>query len=532
VVGAGIIGLADATFPSLNLESLQTAVVVLTLVGFPIALVLAWAYEVRPEEPRKVEEATEGTSELLVPGDRKSIVVLPFDNMSPDPGDGYFADGLTEEIITNLSYLKTLRVISRSSAMVLKGTQKDVRTIGRELDVGYVLEGSVRKVGNDLRITAQLIDARTDAHLWAERYDGVLDDVFDMQDRVSASIVDALQLTFTPDEEKRVGGRRIENVQAYQCYLRARQETWLFTPDGLERATGYLRNAYEIIGDNALLHSGMAYVCWQYVNMGLEHEEYIDKAEDFAHKALQLDPESAEAHLVLGLLYQAFRGDQQRSIRHFKRALSVNPDDAHALLWICVGYSIVGRMHAVGPLWERLKRVDPLTPMDNFDVFQDIFAGRFDQDQDYAKWLRAEPENPAALLFCAWFLALCGRHAEAREVVERYANDEWHDTFTVGARLLALAIDGNISGMATTLTDDIERTTKRDPQFSHFMADTYGLAGLRDEALDWLENALSRGWANYPFTVQHDPLLVPLRDEPKFLEIADRMKREWENFEV
>ncbi|MCJ7630579.1 MAG: hypothetical protein MUO50_19565, partial [Longimicrobiales bacterium] len=163
VVGAGILEVASNLLAPVDWEQLRLPIVVLVLVGFPIALVLAWAYEVKPEEPRQVEPKP--PSAVPATEQRKSIVVLPFDNMSPDPGDAYFADGLTEEIITHLSCCGLLRVISRNSAMVLKGTQKSTRTIAEELKVQYVLEGSVRKAGEDLRITAQLIHAAEDEHL-------------------------------------------------------------------------------------------------------------------------------------------------------------------------------------------------------------------------------------------------------------------------------------------------------------------------------------------------------------------------------
>jgi TolB-like protein len=149
----------------------------------------------------------------------KSIVVLPFENMSPEKENEYFSDGLTEEIITDLSQIKKLQVISRTSAMQLKGTDKNIKTIGRELNVQYVLEGSVRKHGNNLWITAQLIDADNDIHLWAEKYRGTMDDVFDIQEKVSRSIADALKLKLSPEEYKRIAERPIADIKAYECYL-------------------------------------------------------------------------------------------------------------------------------------------------------------------------------------------------------------------------------------------------------------------------------------------------------------------------
>jgi serine/threonine protein kinase len=153
-----------------------------------------------------------------------SIVVLPFANLSPDPDNEYFADGLTEEIIADLSKVGALRVISRTSAMQLKGAKKDVRTIGRDLGVRYVLEGGVRKAGNSLRITAQLIDAESDAHLWSEKYSGTMDDIFEVQERVSREIVGVLDVTLTSDENRRLAERPIANVRAFELYLQARQE--------------------------------------------------------------------------------------------------------------------------------------------------------------------------------------------------------------------------------------------------------------------------------------------------------------------
>jgi non-specific serine/threonine protein kinase len=418
--------------------------------------------------------------------------------------------------------------------MQLKGTTKDTRTLGQELGVRYVLEGSVRKAGSRLRITAQLIDADDDTHLWAERYDGVLEDVFDVQEKVSHAIADALLVAISPEEERRLGARPIANVQAYEWYLRARQDTWLATPDALRRAEQYLKSGYEIVGDNALLHAGMAYVYWWYVNIGMEHEDYIAQAEAYAEKALALDSECAEAHLVLGLMYQAFRGDQARSFHHLKKALAARPDDAHTLLWLIVGHSLVGRLEEARPLVERLSAVDPLTPISRFiEVFVDVFVGDFDHSVEaLSGWQWREPGNPAALLFGAWFLALCGYRAEVIQLVAQYAGPDPADTFAAGSVMAMHAVDGNVDAVRDSVTDNLRKTASRDPQFSHFLTDMYSLAGMRDEALEWLENALSRGWVNYPFTVLHDPLLAPLRDDARFLQLAEQLKREWEEFEA
>ena len=221
-------------------EGTPRFVIFLLIAGFPVALGLAWAYEVRPEEARRPEPATGPQPASDVPSKpragvsegRRSIVVLPFDNISPDAGDAYLSDGLTEEITADLSFIRALRVISRSSAMALKESGGGVREMAERMAVQYVLEGSVRKLGDNLRVTAQLVDATTDEHLWAEKYDGTLGDVFSMQEEVSRAIVHALKLEIGPEEARHLAERPVDDPQAYIYYLRAREETWKLTTSG------------------------------------------------------------------------------------------------------------------------------------------------------------------------------------------------------------------------------------------------------------------------------------------------------------
>ena len=199
----------------------------------------------------------------LTPGARRahaSLVVLPFANLSSDPEQEYFSDGLTEEVIATLSKLRSLRVISRNSAMTLKGAKKTTVEIARLLDVSHVLEGSVRRAGNNLRITAQLIDGATDAHLWAERYAGTLDDIFDIQEQVARAISDALKVALSPDEDRQMAARAVTDVRAYECYQRARHDLRLMTRDGWERGLRMLQQGLGVFADNSVLHAGIARV--------------------------------------------------------------------------------------------------------------------------------------------------------------------------------------------------------------------------------------------------------------------------------
>lgn len=222
----------------------------------------------------------------------KSIVVLPFEDISPGKDNEYFSDGLTEEIITDLSKVHDLLVISRNSAMTFKGTKKKTSEIAREVNVGYVLEGSVRKVGNNIRITAQLIDAVNDTHLWAEKYTGTLDDVFDIQEKVSRLIVDALKIKLSPQEKQKIEERPIDNVQAYELHIKAQYVMLSATEEGFERALQYIQKGLEIIGENEILYTDMGQVYLSYIEFGIHMEEsYYKKAEKCAEKVFSLNPD-------------------------------------------------------------------------------------------------------------------------------------------------------------------------------------------------------------------------------------------------
>ena len=185
---------------------------------------------------------------------KKAIVVLPFANLSPDPDNAYFADGLMEEVIADLSRVRALTVISRTSSVKLKETGWDLRRIGRELNVRYALEGSVRRAGSALRITAQLIDVETDAHLWAEKYSGTVDDVFDLQERLSRQIVEALQITLSPPEDREIAERPIADLRAFEYYQRARQEYYRYTAEGMAAARALAEHGLAVVGPHEALY--------------------------------------------------------------------------------------------------------------------------------------------------------------------------------------------------------------------------------------------------------------------------------------
>jgi TolB-like protein len=289
----------------------------------------------------------------------KSVIVLPFENISPDPDQEYFSDGLTEEIITDLSHIHDLLVISRSSAMTFKGIKKKIGDIAKEVNVHYVLEGSVRKAGNNLRITAQLIDALTDTHIWAEKFGGTLDDIFDIQEKVSRSIADTLKLKLSPEEDQKIADHKIHDKKVYDYSLRANEQIMQLTEDSINKGLKYLEVALEITGDNALLYSGIAWAYFQLVNVGLKQEDYIAKAEEYAKKALSVDAESSMARSILGII-NWLQGRISESHSLFKSALSINPNDPLALTGILCDYYLAGRISEAGSFYETLIKIDPL----------------------------------------------------------------------------------------------------------------------------------------------------------------------------
>lgn len=463
----------------------------------------------------------------------KSIVVLPFENLSPDKHQEYFCDGMTEELISDLSSVRSLRVISRTSAMMLKGIQKSIKTISRDLDVQYILEGSVRKSGNNLKITTQLIDANNDAHLWAQKYTGTLDDVFDIQEKVSRSIVDALKIRLDLEENKKISKRPIQNVEAYECYLKAQQEIWHWTEDAFNRALQCLKNGLDIVGENALLLAGLGYVYWNYVNLGFKGEEYLDKAEECVNKAFELEPGIQKGHVVLGLI-DNLRGDQVKCINQIKQAVVIDPNDTDALFWLVAGYCMsAGKSFAALPVIEKLMQIDPLNP--NSYMGQGLghfFDGKFDLAlEPLSKGYQMDPDSPPYQFLYAQALVLNSRQEEAFEIIDRGEKTLPDHPFTQLGVLLKSAISGEKARL-DSMSQEFLTMVKRDPYFPSLLAEDYALFDNREEALNWLEHAINRGNFNYPFFNEYDPFLENIRGEERFKKLMERVRQEWEDFEV
>ena len=534
VVGFAVAQGAEYLFEMAGLPVVASrTVAILLLLGLPVALVLAWAYELRPEEPSTGERSSARTGVAspeheIPPARGASIAVLPFDNISSDPSDAYFADGLTEEITASLSAVHDLRVTSRNSATVLKRAGKDTQAIGAELGVAYLLEGSVRKAGDALRVTAQLIRTETDEHLWSERYDGALGDVFGMQEEVARSIVRVLELQLQPEEDRRLAARPMDDVQAYESYLKAREASLKWTRRALEHALELLEQARARAGRNAVIEAGIGYVYAQFANIGEDDRDYIGLAERHARRALELDPDNPEAHMVLGFLYP-FLKDPDRAVHHLERSLEVKPDDAHALSWYVIALSLVGWNEKLTAAAERLVEVDPLSGMSHGmmgyarQIHGDLEGGL----RDMEVWFEAAAKGTSGRFFHAHALATVGRDEEALSILRDEFTTATEGFFALPALLLRAALEDDPERMDEIVTEEARAYLTRDVGQSYYVTGIFARAGRPGETLRWLRDTVDRGFRNHPW-MTNDPWLSRYQDDPAFRPVFEEVREAWE----
>jgi len=455
------------------------------------------------------------------------VVVLPFVNRSQDPDNEYFSDGLTEEVIADLSQVGALRVISRNSSMTLKGTGKDTPTLARELGVTHVVTGSVRRAGEALRVTAELVEAVTDKPVWSEKYAGTTHDVFGIQEEIARKIVGALEMTLTPSEERRVAARPVSDPVAYDCYLRARHAMYAWTPDASELALRLVDEAMRIVGEAPLLLATKAQLRWNEVNMNLAPASVsLPRALDLVERALALEPGHALAIFVRGLVSGA-RGRQEEALPDLYLAHEMWPVDANVLAEVC-RFSNTAGLRRHGAMVELLGQIDPLFWLT--DLVESSYhwtGGRLEEAVAPARRVceRAAPASMAPLM-AGGQLAVAGRTHEAVDILGRagallegtpLAREAWFMHHALrgdrGAALrFAPVVDGVVQNEFAAL----------------FAADAYACLGLRDEALTWVRKAVSHGFINHPFLAGYDPLLEDLRGTVGFQSLLDEVRPRWE----
>ncbi len=368
-------------------DRIGPAVLALLAIGFPIALIFAWIYEITPEGLKLEKEVDRSASITHVTGRRmdfiaiailtgavilfavdkwwvggppeKSIAVLAFENMSGDQEQEYFSDGISEEILNLLAKMPELTVISRSSSFSFKGKGVSLPEVAEQLNVAHVLEGSVRRVGDRVRITAQLIDANSDSHLWSQSYDRAIDDIFAVQDEIAAAISDALKLKLAVD-----GGERpfrlatqVANSEAYDAYLKGRELTHHRTKDALQEAIGYLERSVSLDTNYAPAHAQLAIATLLYHGYG--HEEGRRIAARHLDRAQALEPDLAEAYGGRALM--AMNDDAELTITFARKALAVNPNYIDAMTWLRIALSSLGHEQEAYTVLEQMLVTDPLS---------------------------------------------------------------------------------------------------------------------------------------------------------------------------
>jgi TolB-like protein/Flp pilus assembly protein TadD len=426
-----ILQVGDTLAPALHLpETVNTVLAFFLILGFPLAIFLAWAYELTPEGLKKekdvdrtksithvtsrkldyfiiavlvlalgyftvdkfvldpsreaelVQATTEAVTEQATESGKeeaadKSIAVLPFVNMSDDAANEYFSDGISEELLNLLTKIPELRVIARTSSFAYKGKDVKIADIARELNVGHVLEGSVRKSGNQVRITAQLIHAADSSHLWSETYDRTLDDIFAIQDEIAAAVVEQLKVTLlgaAPPVRK-------TNPEAYALYLQARQVSRQDTREAYEQSITLYQLALVIAPDFAEAWVGQATNHFQAAYFGQQpYDEAFTSAREATDKALAIDPDNALAHALLGGIALFYDGDLDAAARHFQHSLELEPANPDIISMAAFLVANLGRLDEAIALREYVVSRDPVNPRGYFNLGDTyLFARRLDE---------------------------------------------------------------------------------------------------------------------------------------------------------
>jgi serine/threonine protein kinase/tetratricopeptide (TPR) repeat protein len=482
---------------------------------------------------RATETSSTGATASPAPG-RTSILVLPFENLSPDSDSEYLSDGIADGILADLSGIARLGVISQTSARQLKGTTKDVKTIGRELGVRYVLEGSLRISGSKLRITTKLVDAEFDVLVWGSKFTGTMDDVLELEEQVSRQVIEALELTLSPDEDRKLAERPIPDARAYEYYLRGRQETLKFTEEALEHALEYLTKGLDIVGENPELLAAIGYVHFQYLNAGVSGDPiHVTTLRDTAERIARIDGVSHHADRLRGLV-ALLEGRTVDVVHHLGRALEGDPNDPDALLFLTLILGFAGKTEPAWPLVERLLRIDPLTP---FYRMLPGFVALMQGDLraaigPFRDAVTRDPANPVVRQFYGQIQVMNGMEAEARETLLALEADA-PETFFAGLGMLFVhALNRDASAAAAILTEEFRTAALGDAQYAWSLAQAAAM--LSDEDLAWtaLDAAAAQGFWNADFLTRHDPLIAPLRGTVRFRELVEGVVQKAGELEV
>jgi TolB-like protein/Tfp pilus assembly protein PilF len=529
------------------------AILLLLVIGFPVAIIFAWAFELTPEGLKKEKDVDRSESITHVTGrkldfviigvlviavgfllvdklylsegdtapdeiiatERKSIAVLPFVNMSDDANNEYFSDGISEEILNLLAQVPEMRVTSRSSAFSFKGQNLDVPTMAAKLNVAHVLEGSVRKSGNELRITAQLIEVVTDTHLWSQTYDRKLENIFAIQDEIAAAVVDALQITLLGENPKAVE----TNPEAYALYLQGRHFSNQGTAESHKQAETLLKQALAIDSGFAPAWTNLGNVYRIGANaLGVRpFEEGNELARDAIQKALAIDPQYGPAYAALAMIEIEYDWDFTAAAQHVQQALALNPGDASILNTAGNLNRYLGRLDEAIDLYRQAVALDPVSYTGHLFLGGSYYvARRLDEAAEILRLaISLNPGGNFGHVLLGNVLLRQGDAPSALAAMEQETSD--------GFRLTGIAIVQHALGDAEASDAALKELIEKYAAFAAYqVAEAFAFRGEIDHAFDWLEQAYDNRDSGL-LSVLHDPLLANLHDDPRWEPLLDKM---------
>jgi TolB-like protein/Tfp pilus assembly protein PilF len=567
-IGWLIVQVATQVFPFLEIPNwVVRLVIVLIAIGFPIALVIAWAFEATPEGIKRTEVAdampaelgrrkhtwiyvvvvcgaisaalfflgryTVGNSPTPQQSDaatvstmpQKSIAVLPFDNLSEDKGNAYFAEGVQDEILTRLAKVADLKVISRTSTQHFKSAPDNLPQIAKQLGVMNILEGSVQKANDQVRVNVQLINALTDAHLWAETYDRKLTDIFAVESEISKTIADTLQARLTGLEKISIAKVPTANTEAYELYLKGRFFWNKRTGADLKRAIDYFNQAIAKDPNYALAYAGLAdsYTLLS-VFSAASPQDSIPQARVAAKKALELDNTLAEAHASSGRILSGYDYDFERAIAEFERAIQLNPNYATSYHWISNGpLTARGEFDRAITEGKRAVELDPLSMIDNADLGQIYFyARRYDEAiSQVGKAIEIDPHSYLAHYYLGQIYQLQGHLTEAIAEYQKAVelDDDPQALAFLGQAQARIGQHDKAQKVLSRMTEE----AKSRYVSAYSFALMFIALGDKERAIDALERAYREGAANDIITIRVDPMLEDLRGQPRFEALAEKI---------
>jgi TolB-like protein/predicted Zn-dependent protease len=522
IVAWGIAQVADLLLDNFQMEEwIMQAVLIALGIGCVLAIILAWIFDLRWDglhfESDVARDLAKNAELLAAPAQQvedESIAVLPFVNMSSDPEQEYFSDGISEELLNLLAKIPELRVAARTSAFSYKGKDTKIDVIGRELGVAHVLEGSVRKAGSKVRITAQLIRAETGYHLWSETWDRTLEDIFDVQDEIAAVVVEELKLTLL----KPAPVAQETNPETYALYLRARHLTRQGTPESYERALELLEKALAIASDYAPAWRQRGVIYMTQADRGLRpDDEGFELGREATEMALSIDPGNALAHASLCRIAMSEDQDLSAAAGHMQTALSLNPTDPTILSGAATMAETLGRLDTAIALQEFIARRDPVQPTVHSNLGGSyIAAGQPEKAiTSYRSALRLSPGSIG--LHANLGLALLA-NGEIDSALEEIARESFEPCRLI-AESMAYYDQGRTAESDAALA---EMTDKYGTEWAYNIAAVLAYRGEADRAFEWLETAVEHNDSGL-IEIVTQPEFAKLHDDPRWIAFLTRI---------